>query len=571
MMETTTPFAELGDIAKAIDARELESDARALQQRLGEGRFHLACVGQFKRGKSSLINALIGRPILPTGVTPVTSVVTIVGYGPDTAAEVLFADGRRLRIDASQLETYVSEASNPENVKRVAVVEVFVPAPLLADGLCLVDTPGIGSVFAGNTEITRAFLPRVDAAVVVLGGDPPISGDELTLIASGASDVPELIVVLNKADRLAPAERAEARAFTVSVLQRRLSRSVEPIYEVSATERLSGAVTRDWPAFHERLLSLTLRTRDLLNRSTGRQARRLLHQLRAELNEAAGALVRPIEQSQPRIADLERSVTSAERALGDIGALMSSEQVALVRWLAATQEAFVADARPRLHEALDARLTALVPSPRSRFRDEALTTAGDVARHMVEEWAKRLEPEVEAMYRRVMERFVTLANQFLQQLADSGDSSFDRLPRHVEPDEGFRERPHFYFTQLMHLTGKGPFWWLLDRVRPGFTTAVTEEASTYGERLISTNASRVAHDLEDRVSASRRELERELRFLLTTVVTSARRAVDRANERRREGEEAVRQEIDRLQALSAHLRTIEQDVAREGLARRFAP
>ncbi len=564
-METTTLFAELGDIAKAIDARELESDARALQQRFGEGRFYLACVGQFKRGKSTLINALIGQPILPTGVTPVTSVVTIVRYQPDTAAEVLFADGRRLRIDAGQLETYVSEALNPENVKRVAVVEVFVPAPLLADGLCLVDTPGIGSVFAGNTEATRAFLPRVDAALVVLGGDPPISGDELTLIASGASDVPELIVVLNKADRLAPAERAEARAFTVSVLQRRLNRSVEPIYEVSAAERLSGAVTRDWPAFHERLLSLTLRTRDLLNRSTGRQARRLLHLLRAELNEAAEALVRPLEQSQQRIADLERSVTGAELTLGDIGALMSSEQGALVRWLAATQEAFVTDARPRLREALDARLAPLVPSPRSRFRDAALTAGSDVARHIVEAWERELEPEVEAEYRRVMTRFVTLANQFLQQLADSGDSSFDRLPRHVEPDEGFRERPRFFFTQLMRLTGRGPFGWLLDRVRPGFTAAVAMEARAYAERLVSSNASRVAHDLEDRVSASRRELERELRFLLTTVVTSARRAVDRANERRREGEEAVHREVERLQALSVRLRAIEQDIAREAV------
>ncbi|MBI3490765.1 MAG: dynamin family protein, partial [Acidobacteria bacterium] len=83
-MEIRTHFAELGDIAKAIDARDLESDARALAQRFGEGRFYLACIGQFKRGKSSLINALIAQPILPTGVTPVTSAVTIVRYGPDT-------------------------------------------------------------------------------------------------------------------------------------------------------------------------------------------------------------------------------------------------------------------------------------------------------------------------------------------------------------------------------------------------------------------------------------------------------------------------------------------------------
>ncbi|MBI3492159.1 MAG: hypothetical protein HY047_10310, partial [Acidobacteria bacterium] len=323
--------------------------------------------------------------------------------------------------------------------------------------------------------------------------------------------------------------------------------------------------SRDWPAFHERLKNLTSRTGGLLNRGAGRQARRLLHLLRAELDEATAALTRPLEQSQQRIADLERSAASAERALGDIGALMSSEQVTLVRWLTATQEAFVTDARPRLQEALDRRLEALAPSPRSHFRDEALTAASDAARHIVDEWARRLEPEVEAMYGRVMARFIALANRFLLQLAESGDASFDRLPRQIEPDAGVRERSRFFFTQLMHLTGKEPFGWLLDRVRPAFTAAVRVEARAYAERLISSNASRVAHDLEDRVSASRRELERELRFLLTTVVTSARRAVDRARERQREGDDAVRRETERLEALSVRLQGIEQDVTREAV------
>src|SRR5207244_12572453 len=72
---------------------------------------------------------------------------------------------------------YVTEEHNHENVKGVAVVEVFLPAPLLARGLCLVDTPGIGSTFAANSEVTRAFVPHIDAALVVLGADPPISGD----------------------------------------------------------------------------------------------------------------------------------------------------------------------------------------------------------------------------------------------------------------------------------------------------------------------------------------------------------------------------------------------------------
>jgi hypothetical protein len=73
------------------------------------------------------------------------------------------------------ISDYVSEEHNPENSRGVAAVEVFVPAALLACGMCLVDTPAIGSVFAGNTAVTRAFVPHIDAALIVIGADPPIS------------------------------------------------------------------------------------------------------------------------------------------------------------------------------------------------------------------------------------------------------------------------------------------------------------------------------------------------------------------------------------------------------------
>lgn len=82
----------------------------------------------------------------------------------------------------AELSEYVAEGSNPENRKGVTAVEAYCPSPLLARGLCLVDTPGLGSVFADNTAETEAFVPQLDAALVVLDGDPPISGEEVGLL-----------------------------------------------------------------------------------------------------------------------------------------------------------------------------------------------------------------------------------------------------------------------------------------------------------------------------------------------------------------------------------------------------
>ena len=173
----------------------------------------MACVGQFKRGKSTLLNALIGKPILPSGVVPVTAVPTILRFGESLGARVRLRNGEWTDIAIAAIEEYVSEVRNPENSKGVAGLEVFVPSPLLAEGMCFVDTPGLGSVFAGNTAATHAFLPHIDAAIVVIGADPPIARDELALVESVAKEIPDILFVLNKADRVTKPERDAAVFF----------------------------------------------------------------------------------------------------------------------------------------------------------------------------------------------------------------------------------------------------------------------------------------------------------------------------------------------------------------------
>ena len=106
---------------------QLAADLRQLVARINEGRFFVACVGQFKRGKSTLLDALVGEPILPTGVVPVTAVPTVLRYGDERGARVLI-DSRWQTIRPEDLPQYVSEELNPENSRQVAGVEVFLPS-----------------------------------------------------------------------------------------------------------------------------------------------------------------------------------------------------------------------------------------------------------------------------------------------------------------------------------------------------------------------------------------------------------------------------------------------------------
>jgi GTP-binding protein EngB required for normal cell division len=213
--------------------RQLDGQARAeasavskLRQRLTEGRLHLAVLGQFKRGKSTLLNALVGEELLPTAVVPLTAVPTFLRFGDAPALRVSYTDGRpvthhtggsidELRIGLAGL---VTETGNPKNHKGISQVEAFLPSQLLARGVVLVDTPGIGSTLRHNTEATMNFLPQCDAALFVLSADPPITDAEAQFLKAVREKVRRLFFVLNKVDYLDAAELDQARQFVASVL-----------------------------------------------------------------------------------------------------------------------------------------------------------------------------------------------------------------------------------------------------------------------------------------------------------------------------------------------------------------
>jgi len=220
----------------------------ALRTRLDAARLRVLVAGEAKRGKSTLINALLGRAVLPAGVTPLTAVATTVRYGDDPHAEVRFADGHEEKQPLTALHELVTERGNPGNRRHVAVVTVYVDAPLLAGGVELVDTPGTGSVFAWDTAAAREALETMDAAVFVLTADPPVSAAERDLYATITGLSVATFTVLNKADHLDAAGLTEAAEFTRQVLAQAARSSGTPdapdapgrIYPVSARAGLAG-------------------------------------------------------------------------------------------------------------------------------------------------------------------------------------------------------------------------------------------------------------------------------------------------------------------------------------------
>jgi len=173
----------------------------------------VAVFGRFKAGKSSFLNHLTGRAVLPIGVVPLTAVITRLRSGPAEKVTVRFLNGTAKTIPLGEIGLYVGENENPNNQKQVASVEVELPALKLLEPLEFVDTPGLGSAFTHNTETTFQWLPYVGAALVAVSCDAPLSERDLALLDELRRHTPKIVLLLTKADLLNEPQRAEVLAF----------------------------------------------------------------------------------------------------------------------------------------------------------------------------------------------------------------------------------------------------------------------------------------------------------------------------------------------------------------------
>jgi predicted GTPase len=549
-----TVLDDIARLARDLGDEGAVEDAIAISERAREGRYFVACVGQFKRGKSTLLNALVGSRVLPVGTLPVTSIPTVVRFGPQTEVRVRVVDEGWRTVAPAELHRYVSEEHNPGNVRRVSAVEVAVPSALLADGMCLVDTPGLGSVFTGSTTATRDFLPHIDAAIVVLGSDPPITGDELDLIADIAGRVPDLVFALNKADRAEHDEREAAQTFARTTIAKRLGRDPGPIWVVSAAYASEGRFEWDWTDFVQALERLASQSgRRLAAAAVNRGIARLRSRLLACVDERVSALTQPLERVHRRVASLERVAGDAEHAGADLAPLLAAEARRLADECARRKDAFLADLRPRAQRELAEGMRADRLRGAS-LRVSAMRQAQLLARREVSAWLVGEQLWAEAAYRDTTARFVNLTRAFVARLLTvEPPANADDV---IDVDEGFTERSRFYFHEYeTGVAPASPLRVLGDALRGlfGLRRGIERNALTFVAFLLELNATRVESDINDRVAESRRRLESQVGELLRRLAATARVALDEASRVRADGQAVIDAELRRLSELQLEL------------------
>ncbi len=318
----------------------------ALRDRLAAARLRVLVVGEAKRGKSTLVNALLGRDVLPMGVTPLTAVATTVTEGTDEGLDVAFIDGRAERYLLSAIEEFGTERGNPDNCRGVAAITVRLDAPILARGVEIVDTPGTGSVHAHNTAAADSALPTMDAAIFVLTADPPVSASERDLLGRVHELSVTTFVVLNKADYADAAGLAEAVEFTERVAGEAAGEPVR-VYPVSARAALSGVGDAGFTRFFADFTAYldTGRTADLRRSASG------------QLRRIAGAAIDEIALAR-RAAEMRSSDAAGRVAAFTARLAAVRERGTVAADLAAAESKRMLSALNEAAEAETARLTA---------------------------------------------------------------------------------------------------------------------------------------------------------------------------------------------------------------------
>ena len=256
---------------------EQVSRLKSLCRRLENKEFIISVFGQFKRGKSTFINSALGEKILPVGIVPVTSVVTQIKYGRKGAV-IFSGDGYR-SVALDELDDYINERYNPDNVKKVDSVQINYPNKMLSSGITIVDTPGVGSMHKRNSEAAYGFVKSSDAVIFMLSVDSPINEIERDFLSEIKEYASKIYFAVNKKDIVTPGELEEYTAYCRRYLGEITGAGDIKVYTICAKDEkdeglasLLSDILKDIKTHGEEMLvdSLRIKSQDISQEALGK-------------------------------------------------------------------------------------------------------------------------------------------------------------------------------------------------------------------------------------------------------------------------------------------------------------
>jgi GTPase SAR1 family protein len=297
--------AQIEEQATAQDAPGVAREIADAARRLAEGKLRVAVIGEFKRGKSTLINVLLDRepPLLPVGRSPRTRMIIRVEYGEE-AYFLTDRSGHSTRISREEIGEYAAEPDDAAAANKAEALQVLIQLPheKLRSGLVLLDTPGVGGIYAAHDKVTDDALAEADAILFVAGLSEPLTDGELRFLERAGDAVraretrDAMLIAFNQIDIRRSYDEELEKCREDALDRTRLQRSELPVLPVSARSKQTYLIHHDL-AFLEESHIPELEA-ELWSRLLRRRIRVLLGDAADRARQSVDRIIEPLETAE---------------------------------------------------------------------------------------------------------------------------------------------------------------------------------------------------------------------------------------------------------------------------------
>lgn len=549
---------ELKQIASNIAGKNIVDEITQLQNKLLQEKLYIVVVGLFKRGKSSLINSLLEKEIVPVAVTPLTAIITLIEYtDAKPFTEVLFQNGQLEKKEIGETSYYVSEEENPNNEKKVEVVKIFDTTPLLKR-LTLVDTPGLGSAFEHNTETTLRFIPKVDAAIFVLSADMPVSKLDIEFLNELKQFTSNILFVLNKADLLTEKELQKILQHNTSVITGIMQAKTEAINILPVSSKTSGSVliNEGINLLRNKIISLAQKDKQqILQQSGVRQFRGLKNELTSLLQLKLDGLQMPVKELEQKQQQFKNSVSLMQGQKDEFQILISGKIKQLDQYIHETVNNIKNEVDKEIAEKVEQEF---LKKPFLKNADAIYVFQKEINHLVLSRFGQtkeKMETEAKQHFHNLLQQYSSRSQSFLNELAKNLSAlmglDFDLIAGKFDLDV----YTSFYLTleggeQPIDFGG-GIFNAILPAAKKEKRIAL--KMKEHFHEVINTNTASIIYDLQYKVQESFRkfnyDLNNRLKELLSGIEKILEETLQEKNKTAGEISEETKNISERLKAL----------------------
>ncbi len=542
-----------------------------LKEKVQNNTFNLVVLGQFKRGKTSLINALLGAEILPVAVVPLTSIATILKYGEALRIKVFLSDGAIKEIRHESLSEYVTEKGNPKNEKNVQEVVITYPSPYLKDGVRLIDTPGVGSVYQHNTDIAYQYLPKSDAALFLLSVDQPVSQAELDFLKDVKEYSDRIFFLQNKADYVSPEDLKESISFSKKVIEDAIKCDVK-IFPLSAKLALDGKLSKSkdlleksfLPEFEKILNTFLMEEKGkVLILSVSNTLIRVLSQAMLELELEMKSLTTPLDELKKKVEASENKKKEVMLEKQDFDILLEGEINRLVKTgLDEDLREFKKELIANLTSGLESLYKESKDLSGKKLNYKLEEYVVDEVKNAYNNWRAKEDGKLASSFESICSRFIVKINETVDSLLKFSSELFS-IPFEVfKSEELWTVKSSFYYKFKDEPVSLELLTTSLTLALPRFisSTIILKKIHEYMHQMIDQQSGRIRFDFAERLDKSKLDFRWAMLQRIEATIEGISTAIEKGMNQRNKGEKEVEK---RKQALSETAQKL--DDARDNL------